>query len=385
MWGYITDEAENYDSYKSPGEYLLSYGYSFEEHKVLTEDGYILTLWRIPGKLGSRPPKTPKTPVVLIHGLLDNGFSYLLKSIDKNLGIILIKEGYDVWIGNSRGNIRSKEHINPHNYSWKDPRGKFWDFSLDEMAEYDVPSICDYITGITDRKLVWIGHSQGASQFLIAGAQNPEYINRRVSRFIGLAPILYLENMPGEFERIFSEMGLSELLYKLGIKSIMVWPMFSHLQSYLCKLVPSLLYKVIPVITGRTSEMNFDLNRFGVAGANEPGGTSIQNLEHWVQIMKFGVVRKFDYGETGNLQKYATSYPPYYPLANLAHLSMPLQLFMADTDNVMSEIDFGRLVGLFTGRVQVEYVTDFGHLDYLWADSADLRVYTKITRFLEAT
>ncbi len=58
---------ENWDSYKSFGEYLLSYGYSFEEHKVLTYDGYIVSLWRIPRKLKSGRTG-PKQPVLILHG-----------------------------------------------------------------------------------------------------------------------------------------------------------------------------------------------------------------------------------------------------------------------------------------------------------------------------
>lgn len=30
-------------------ELCVKYGFEFEEHTVVTEDGYILTVWRIPG------------------------------------------------------------------------------------------------------------------------------------------------------------------------------------------------------------------------------------------------------------------------------------------------------------------------------------------------
>ena len=35
-----------FQSYKNE---INSYGYDFEEHKITTSDGYILSLWRIPG------------------------------------------------------------------------------------------------------------------------------------------------------------------------------------------------------------------------------------------------------------------------------------------------------------------------------------------------
>ena len=33
------------------GEMAVASGYAFEEHKIVTEDGYVLTAFRIPGRL----------------------------------------------------------------------------------------------------------------------------------------------------------------------------------------------------------------------------------------------------------------------------------------------------------------------------------------------
>ena len=38
-------------SFMSVGQIAAGSGYAFEEHKILTDDGYILTAFRIPGKL----------------------------------------------------------------------------------------------------------------------------------------------------------------------------------------------------------------------------------------------------------------------------------------------------------------------------------------------
>ena len=41
--------------------------------------------------------------------------------------------GFDVWLGNMRGNYYSREH---HRLSANDK--EFWEFSFDEMARYDL-------------------------------------------------------------------------------------------------------------------------------------------------------------------------------------------------------------------------------------------------------
>jgi len=44
-----TDMPEH--AFMSVGAMVVSSGYAFEEHKIVTKDGYILTAFRIPGTL----------------------------------------------------------------------------------------------------------------------------------------------------------------------------------------------------------------------------------------------------------------------------------------------------------------------------------------------
>ena len=97
------------------------FGYPVEEHHVTTEDGYILSLQRIPkGKKGV-PPNGGV--VFLQHGLVSSSADYVMNLPDNSLGFILADLGYDVWLGNSRGNTYSNKHVN---MSIHDP--KFWAF-----------------------------------------------------------------------------------------------------------------------------------------------------------------------------------------------------------------------------------------------------------------
>ncbi len=70
--------------------------------------------------------------------------NYARLSIQSNvipiLAFIVADAGYDLWLGNARGNTYSKRHI-----SLRHDDSRFWDFSFHEMALYDLPSEIDYI------------------------------------------------------------------------------------------------------------------------------------------------------------------------------------------------------------------------------------------------
>lgn len=64
--------------------------------------------------------------------------------------------GYDVWMGNVRGNRYSKQH----RWLVTDSK-KFWKFSFHEMGKYDLPVLIDFILNKTGfKKIQYIGHSQ---------------------------------------------------------------------------------------------------------------------------------------------------------------------------------------------------------------------------------
>lgn len=63
------------------------------------------------------------------------------------LAFLLADEGYDVWLGNARGNSWSREHIN---YTTQD--SGFWQFSWHEIGTIDIPTTIDYVleqTGVS--------------------------------------------------------------------------------------------------------------------------------------------------------------------------------------------------------------------------------------------
>lgn len=97
---------------------------------------------------------------------------------------MLSNAGYDVWMANSRGNTYSKAHVN---MSASD--SKFWEFSWHEMGIYDLPSTIDHILNATgQKKLDYVGHSQGGTVFLVMMSERTEY-NDKIGKAALFAPV----------------------------------------------------------------------------------------------------------------------------------------------------------------------------------------------------
>jgi pimeloyl-ACP methyl ester carboxylesterase len=75
----------------------------------------------------------------------------------------------------------------------------FWDFSFQEMADYDLPALFDLVlekTGVPS--VSYIGHSQGTQQLFAALIDNPEYFNPKVNVAIMLAPVARIDRLTSE-------------------------------------------------------------------------------------------------------------------------------------------------------------------------------------------
>lgn len=113
-----------------------------------------------------------------------------------NKGFKLADQGYDVWLGNSRGNVYSTKHVEKSPFSFFPWRRKiFWSFSWHEVGVYDLPACIDFILEKSEqKKLHYIGHSQGTTAFFVMLSEKPEY-NDKIDFMHALAPVAYLTNV----------------------------------------------------------------------------------------------------------------------------------------------------------------------------------------------
>ncbi|KOX72951.1 Lipase 3 [Melipona quadrifasciata] len=103
------------------------------------------------------PRRKYGTAVLLLHGILDASPTWLVAGPERALGFILADQGYDVWLGNMRGNRYSRKHLT---LTVSDP--DFWNLNWNEMGIYDVPAMIDHIIEQTKQeKIFMVSHSQG--------------------------------------------------------------------------------------------------------------------------------------------------------------------------------------------------------------------------------
>jgi hypothetical protein len=77
-----------------------------------------------------------KAPVIFLqHGLLSSAYCWISNYPHLSPAFFFALNGYDVWLGNNRGNFISRKHKD------LDPdidKKKYWDFSFVEMGKYDL-------------------------------------------------------------------------------------------------------------------------------------------------------------------------------------------------------------------------------------------------------
>lgn len=141
-------------------ELIQHWGYPVEVHNVQTEDGYILGMHRI--------PQPGRPPVFLVHGVGSSSATWVYGPPKKSLGYLLADAGFDVWMGNTRGNTYSRKHVIFKACSFCD---KFWNFGFDDTGIKDLSAEIDFILESTGfEKIHFVGHSMGGTQYAVSNS-----------------------------------------------------------------------------------------------------------------------------------------------------------------------------------------------------------------------
>ncbi|XP_069680504.1 lipase 3-like [Periplaneta americana] len=364
--------AYNSDEHLTTPQLIRKYGYPAESHTIQTEDGYLLTLHRIPHGRSSAY-NASKIPVFLQHGLLSTSATWVLTGLNKSLPLLLADLGFDVWLGNARGNTYSRAHVSldPDDY-------RFWDFSFHEMGVYDLPAAIDWVLGVTGHKeLVYVGHSMGTTMFYVMASERPEY-NRKVKLMKSLAPVAFMGHVKSpirlltpftrDLEFISKYLGKGEFLPH---NKILQW-----LGKYGCEQVTfekKICEETIFIFSG-FDEAQFNMSLLPVILGHEPAGTSTKTIIHYAQEIKSGKFQYYDNSTSKNFDQ-----PKEYDLSNIM---VPLDLHYADNDWLASPVD----VKLFAEKLKTKVnfirvpLATFNHVDFVWAKDLYKLLYESIIK-----
>ncbi|XP_023946626.2 lipase 1-like [Bicyclus anynana] len=374
----FTSKVLSFNSYKSLPEdaklffteLSFKYGHPAKEYRVVTEDGYILQLFRWPGK--------SKIPVLLMHGLFSTADSWILRG-NTSLPVALVNAGYDVWIGNIRGNKYSRRHsnLNPN-------KRKFWNFSFHELAVYDLSAIIDTVLDKTGaKKINAMGHSQGNSIFYVLSSTRPEY-NEKVNLLIALSPVCYFNNAQPPVNNVLEFIPIFGRITKGFVAEIFGPGLIRVLLENICP-IPDLGYFIcaenilFPLAGFNKAELGPDF--VPVLTTHFPSSSSLKNLLHLAQVYDRKIFAAYDYGPR-NVLVYNSTEPPEY---DLNKVTMPVVLIAAKNDRLSTLKDvelLRRKLPNVVGELVME-PDKFNHIDYLWGEHTNVYLHPFILSVLE--
>ncbi|KAI7901394.1 Alpha/Beta hydrolase protein [Cokeromyces recurvatus] len=375
------------------------WNYNYEEHYVRTQDQYLLCLHRIKepkhahhfdttilekgATIIDRLNKFNKTkryrkgkPVVLLyHGLTLTSEVWISNIKEqRNLALYLVEHGYDVWMGNARGNKYSQSHLtrNPKN-------DDFWEFSINEFAMFDMPDTINYILKQTGApSLTYIGFSQGTAQAFAALSIDPD-LNEKVNLFIALAPAAspkgFSHPLIDGFVKAAPSIIYSLLGRKIFLKSVVFWQRV---------ISPPLFVKLIDgavcfLFGWHCKNMTEDQKL--VSYQHLFSMTSVKSIVHWFQIISSGRFQMYD--ETPSILPYSTinsvidHLPAKFPTKQI---KTPIAIFYGSGDTL---VDIDILQTDLPPLAYVKNIHGWEHMDFLWATHLEKQVFPDIIKLLD--
>ncbi|KXJ71265.1 hypothetical protein RP20_CCG021027 [Aedes albopictus] len=364
-------QVDDADARLTVPQLIQKYNYPVEVHHTTTEDGYELELHRI--------PSLPGSPVVfLMHGLLCSSADWVIIGPNNALAYLLADLGYDVWMGNARGNRYSRRHV-----SLTPKMHAFWQFSWHEIGYYDLPAMLDYTLNQTNQsKLHYIGHSQGTTSFFVMASTRPEY-NEKIHLMLALAPVAFTEHVRSPLLKVMARFqnSLTALFDIFGVGEFLPnRAILNEIAELLCsKSVHwNLCLNVIFQIAGADPEQ-VELQIVPILIGHSPAGASTKQVVHFAQGMRSHRFQQYDFGKIKNLAVYGMAQPPEY---NVSDISAPVVLYYGTNDYLAEARDVQRLSGMIrnlAGCKQME-VSTFNHLDFLIAKDVKSLLYDDVIR-----
>nr|WJX09125.1 putative salivary protein [Nilaparvata lugens] len=354
---------------KNTVERAAAQGFECQCHAVVTLDNYIIRFHRMGAFRGP--------PVLLLHGYLTASEQWLVRSRSEDLPSILADKGFDVWIGNFRGNTYGRNHtyLSPDQ---QETSARFWNFTLHELGYYDVPSMVDYIRKVSGggRAVSLVGYSIGATVALITASTRPDY-NHKINLIVLLAPYAFTSkeiNLQALFQHLHIDESIESFMHEEEPMEI-----FSRKRSRIrffnrnCGPRSLSHFSCVSIIVicfgvGQVHHHNKDaLHKMLISYMS---GTSSKLVEHMSQMFHEGKLLKYQYNENDEIE--------LYPLKKIA---VPVSVHSSVGDNVADPASMELLIQHLPEKSLIgRYLIpeSYTHIDYFLSRNARKDVYRDI-------
>ena len=320
------------------------------------------------GGLGAGPA------VLFMHGLMLSSDSFLATGA-RSLPIALARAGYDVWLGNNRGNRYSHKHdrLAPD-------CDAYWDYCLDELARYDVPALVDYVLCICSSgqktpavsKLAYCGFSNGTAQGFAALALHPG-LSQRIGCFIALSPAVAVNSIQESLVRSLIESRLHMIYVLFGRRHML--GITSTAQRLLSpEFFAWSMDKAVRFLFGWRME-HINQEEKARVYQHTYSYSSVKQVVHWFQMIQSGSpgLKMWDTNVTPS--RHAHRKPPVYDTRRISTEDCKIHCWVGTKDTL---VDAGGLVDVLPEGATVTHVEGLTHLEMMWAEGLDEGVFREV-------
>jgi len=313
------------------------------------------------------------------HGLECDCTNWITNLPHESAGFVFADAGFDVWLGNARGNTYGLRHLT---MSYKDT--DFWQFTWDEMAKYDMPAQINAVLSMTNQnQLYYMGHSEGTLTAFAQLSQDQDFA-KKIKKFFALGPVSTVKDVQGPLRWIAPFTNEIDFLCKIfGYNEFLpnsIW--MDMMAKFFCgnEVLDGICDDVLFLIAGPDSTQ-LNTSRVPVYVSHTPAGTSTNNVVHFGQMIKSGLMQMFDYGsKKKNKQHYNQDKPPVY---DVTQMQTPVALFYGSNDWLADPTDVQALIPKLKNLFSSNYLVGFNHLDFIWGMRATQEVYLPIVQMIK--
>uniref|UniRef100_A0A5B6YR46 Partial AB-hydrolase lipase domain-containing protein n=2 Tax=Davidia involucrata TaxID=16924 RepID=A0A5B6YR46_DAVIN len=370
---------------------ITEFGYPYEAIPVVTADGYVLLLERI-------PRRDARKVVYLQHGILDSSMGWVSNGVVGSPAFAAFDQGFDVFLGNLRGLV-SREHVDKNISS-----RQYWRYSINEHGIEDIPAIIEKIhevktselkssqpdleeetDGDQPYKICAVCHSLGGAAILMyVITRQIEEKPHRLSRLVLLSPAGFHDDSNFAFTVVeYLFLLLAPILAPIVPSFYIPTRFFRMLLNKLARdfhnypAVGGLVQTLMSYGAGGDSS-----NWVGVLGLphynmNDMPGVSFHVALHLAQMKHAGKFIMFDYGSAAaNMEVYGSPEPldlgEYYGL-----IDVPVDLVAGRKDRVIHPSMVRKHYKLMRDSgVEVSYDEfEYAHLDFTFSHREELLSY----------